>query len=171
MSESISVPEDPSNAQPYLPGVSEQVGLALRAYRRAQGWSQRALAAQLGVSQTRVARAETRAASVPLGTLVRLLGDVGFTLAVVRVDGRALDAWDETDLLARDRRGRRFPATRVVRRSSGGPRWWWYHEVLGRREYRRQPTWTAEGFPVPASTRYGRPPRPYLPGEGTRWPH
>lgn len=156
--------------QPRTPGIAEQVGLALRAVRRSRGWSQRRLAAELGVSQSAVGRMESHAEVVGLAGVEAFLEQVGLSLAVVDGDGVVMDRWEETDLLARDRRGRRFPAHRTVRRSTHGPRWWEYHEYFGSRPEGRRPEWTAEGFVPPEGTRYGKPPRPYVEGEGPRWP-
>lgn len=151
------------------PGIGEQVGLALRAVRRRRGWSQRRLAAELGMPQSAVGRMECHADVVSLGGVAAFLERMGLTLAVVDEDGQVMHRWDETDLLARDRRGRRFPAHRKVRRSTG-PRWWEYHEYFGSRPEGPAPQWTAEGFIPPDGTRYGKPPRPYEEGEGPRWP-
>lgn len=153
-----------------VPGIAEQVGLALRAVRRGRGWSQRRLATELGVSQSAVGRMEAQAGVVSLDGVAAFLARVGLSLAVVDGDGAPLDRWEETDLLARDRRGRRFPAHRKVRRSTYGPRWWEYHEYFGSRPEGPRPEWTAEGFVPPEGTRYGKPPRPYTEGEGPRWP-
>lgn len=155
---------------PPPPGIGEQVGLALRAVRRSRGWSQRRLAAELGVPQSAVGRMECHADAVSLDGVAAFLQRVGLTLAVVDADGVVMKDWDETDVLARDRRGRRFPAHRAVRRSTHGPRWWEYHEYFGSRPEGPRPEWTAEGFRPPDGTRYGKPPRPYAEGEGPRWP-
>jgi transcriptional regulator with XRE-family HTH domain len=152
------------------PEIAEQVGLALRAVRRSGGWSQRRLAAELGVPQSAVGRMECHADVVSLGGVAAFLAQVGLALAVVDADGVVIDQWEETDLLARDRRGRRFPAHRTVRRSAYGPRWWEYHEYFGARPEGERPEWTAEGFAPPEGTRYGKPPRPTREGEGPRWP-
>lgn len=154
-----------------VPGIGEQVGLALRAERRSRGWSQRRLAAELGVSQSVVGRMECHADVVSLAGVAAFLAQVGLSLAVVDGNGSLVDRWEETDLLARDRRGRRFPAHRRVRPSTHGPRWWEYHEYFGARPEGPRPTWTAEGFTPPEGTRYGKVPRPYTEGEGPRWPH
>lgn len=94
-------------------------------------------------------------------------------LAVVDADGLPVTEWDMTDLQARDRSGRRFPANRKVKRlrleAAGGPQWWLYHEYFGTGGCGPQPVWTAEGFIPPPGTRYGRKPRPRLPGEQPRW--
>lgn len=153
------------------PGVEEQVGLALRAYRRARGWSQRALAAELGVAQSTLARMERRAGEVTLATVLGYLERVGCSLAVVDESGTPVTAWEPTDLLASDRGGRRFPAHRKVRRSEHGPRWWEFHEWFGTRADGPRPLWTAEGFTTPEGTRYGKTPRPPVEGEGPRWPY
>lgn len=153
--------------------VEEQVGLALRAYRREQRLSQRGLAERTGVPQATIARIERSASSSPLATVLSLLSGTGYSLAVVDVDGWPVTAWDTTDLLARDRSGRRFPANRQVHRlrvrAGDGPRWWLLHEFLGTGACGPQPEWTAEGFTPPPGTRFGKKPRPRKPGDPTPW--
>lgn len=153
--------------------VGEQVGLAPRAYRREHGLSQRALAELVGVPQATIARIERSALSSGFGTVVSLLARTPYSLAVVDADGHPVTAWDATDLRARDRSGRRFPADREVRKlrvvAAGGPQWWVFHEFLGTGPCGPQPEWTAEGFVAPAGTRYGRKPRPRAPGERPGW--
>ncbi|MBD8062076.1 helix-turn-helix domain-containing protein [Oceanitalea stevensii] len=149
----------------------EQVGLALRGYRRAHGLSQRAFADVVDVAPATLARLERSALSCSLETVVRLLAQIGHSLAVVDADGQPVTTWDETDLRARDRSGRRFPANREVRpmrvQAAGGPQWWLHHEYFGTGECGPQPEWTAEGFSSDA--RFGRKPRPRAPGEKPRW--
>lgn len=153
-------------------GAPLEVGLALRADRRRQGQSQRAYAADRGISRDLLARAEVDASPIRLDSLLALLDGTGFALEVVPVDaGRPRVAWEPTDLRATTRRGSRFPPHREVRESAGGPLWWWYHEVLGSRDPGPLPRWTAEGFLPPPGTRYGPRPRPYADGEGPRWPY
>lgn len=150
----------------------EQVGLALRAYRRRHGLSQRALAEMVGVSQARIARLERSVLSSPLDTVLRLLAATGHTFAVVGEDGRVVTEWDETDIAARDRSGRRFPAhheARPVRPGSLHPRWWVFHEEMGTGECGPQPRWTAEGSPFPRFRPYQGERRPYAPGEQRGW--
>ena len=153
------------------PEIAEQVGLALREVRRGRGWSQRRLAAELGVSQSVIGRMERRAETAPLASVSALLARVGLALAVIDGEGTVLDTWEPTDLLARDRGGRRFPAHRTVLRSKHGPRWWEYHEYFGSRPEGPQPRWTAQGFTPPEGARYGKKPRPYEEGEAPRWPY
>ncbi|MDO5739432.1 MAG: hypothetical protein Q4P07_04715 [Ornithinimicrobium sp.] len=153
------------------PRVSKRVGLALRAHRRALGASQRRYAELRGLGKSFVAKAEVDAAGISLGTVEALLEGSGFRLAVVDTSGAEITEWESTDLVARDRAGRRFPATRAVRRSRGGPMWWTYHEFLGSRPCGPAPEWTAEGFAIPSGVRYGKVPLPYAPGEEKRWPH
>lgn len=152
---------------------SDQVGLVLRAYRRERGLSQRAFAEEVRVTQPTVARLERSAEMCSLGTISRLLAATGHTLGVVDADGALVTRWSATDLQARDRAGRRFPAHRDVRQVPPGglsPLWWTLHEFLGTGACGPQPTWTAEGFRHPDGTRFGRRPRPCLPGEGPRFP-
>lgn len=75
-------------------GVVEQVGLAIRAFRRSRGWSQRALAAELGLAQASVARLERGADGAALGTVLAVLGLIGCSLAVVDADGELVTEWD-----------------------------------------------------------------------------
>ena len=157
-------------AGPPTPGPAEQVGLALRAFRRERGWSQRALAESWGIPQSLVARAERHAEQLSLDACLALLRRAGVGLAVLGPDGMPVVRWEETDLLATDRSGRRFPAHRAVRPSTYGPRWWWFHDYFGGRRPGPAPRWTAEGFAIPPGTRYGRRPRPDAPDESPRWP-
>lgn len=152
------------------PGVVEQMGLALRAHRRALGVSQRAYAAARGLSKSFLGRAERDAGGLSLRAATEVLAGTGFVLAVVDEQRAHEVVWDETDLLARTRAGGRFPAHREVRASPHGPVWWVYHEQFGTRGDGSQPEWTAEGFTPPEGTRYGKAPRPYAEGEGPRWP-
>lgn len=126
--------------------VTQQVGLALRAHRRKVGRSQREYAAERGIGRAQLAKMEMDASGVTLGAVMRVLEGTGYRLAVVPVDAVPSIDWDHTDLEARTRKGRRFPANRLVRRSPHGPEWWWYHEVLGSGDCGDQPTWSAEGF-------------------------
>lgn len=153
------------------PGPAEQVGLALRAFRREHGLSQRALADRWGLCQALVARVERRAGELSMDTSLALLARAGMTMAVLDGEGMPVVDWEPTDLAATDRGGRRFPAHRTVRASPHGPTWWWFHEYFGRRADGPQPRWTAAGFPAPEGTRYGKEPRPYDPDEGPRWPY
>lgn len=139
-------------------GVALQVGLALRAHRRQLGQSQRAYAAERGVSRAQLAKMELDASGVTLGAVADLLEGTGYCVAVIPVDTAPAIDWDPTDLDARTRSGSRFPANRSVQRSRFGPYWWWYHEVMGTDAYRPQPIWTAEGFTPGPETRFG--PRP-----------
>lgn len=143
----------------------------MRAFRRTRGLSQRALAASLGVPQSTVARLERSAQAAPLATVVEVLARTGHSLAILDRRGVPVTQWEHTDLVARDRSGRRFPAHRVVRPvqpDSFHPVWWVLAEYFSGGD---QPGWTAEGFPVPDGTRFGREPRPYQPGEPPRFPH
>lgn len=152
--------------------LGEQVGLVLRAYRRERGLSQRALAQALGVPQPTIARLECAALTCSLDTVLGLLAATGHTLGVVDTDGRPVTDWDATDRRARDRSGRRFPAHRDVREVAPGglaPLWWTLHEFLGTGECGPQPRWTAEGFPGPPGTQFGKKRRPRAPGEVPRW--
>jgi len=162
--------ERPADSAP-VP-FTEQVGLALRAYRRERGLSQRALAEAMGVPQPTVARLERSPGRCSLDTVLDLLATTGHTLVVVGADGRPITQWDPTDLHARDRSGRRFPAHRDVRPVEPGsfrPGWWILHEYFGTGECGPEPRWTAEGFPIPKGARFGKKPRRRAPGEESRW--
>src|SRR5690606_31740599 len=107
-------------------------------------------------------------------TVVRLLAATGHTVGVLDTEGAPVSTWDDTDLEARDRAGRRFPANRPVRPVDPAgirPLWWTLHEYLGTGECGPQPSWTAEGFAIPEGTRYGREPRTPESEEGPRWPN
>lgn len=149
---------------------SKQVGLVVRAYRRQHRLSQRALARALGMPQSTLARLERSADRSSLRTVVDVLAATGHALGVVDADGDLVTVFDSTDLQARDRGGRHFPAHRdVVALPPGSMRPMWF--ML--KEYfsgGTQPEWTAEGFPIPEGTQLGRTPRPREPGEGPRFP-
>lgn len=152
--------------------LDEQVGLALRAYRRKRVLSQRALAEMVGVPQSTVARVERSALTCPFHTVLELLAASGHSLAVVGVDGLPVTDWDATDLEARDRSGRRFPAHHEVRpvlRGGMPPRWWTYHEEMGTGVCGPQPGWTAEGSFFPRTQSLNGEPRTRAPGEEPRW--
>jgi hypothetical protein len=165
--------------------VSDEVGLALRAHRRALGLSQRSYAASRGLSRAMLARLEAGAGRMSLETVVDALAGTGFTLmvcldptpprtsgAAVRVEPQAApqaagqspeaaghvpaDAWPPTDLIARVRGGsRRFPAHREVQAVADPPLWWWIHEFFSGPTER--PQWYA-------------PEDPYDPFAGTKSP-
>lgn len=140
-------------------GVTSQVGLALRAHRRQLGQSQRAYAADRGMSRAQLARMEHDASGVKLGDIAEVLEGTGYRLAVVPVDAAPDVEWDPTDLQARTRDGRRFPANRTVQRSIYGPDWWVYHEMMGTGTCGPRPKWTAQGFVPEPGTRFGPKPR------------
>ena len=136
--------------------LTEQVGLALRAYRREHGLSQRAFARAMGVPQSTVARVERSAEGCSLDTVLTLLALTGHTLGVVDGDGALVTEWHHMDLVARDRSGRRFPAHLEVREVTPGPlepMWWTLHEYYGTGECGPQPKWTAERNPYFGSHR------------------
>lgn len=140
--------------------VADEVGLALRAHRRALGMSQRAYALSRGLSRSMLARLEAGAGRMSLDTVTDALTGTGFTLHVAfagddpdptPVGGAAAlvaevvddvgttvpqhrvppEAWAPTDLVARVRGGkRRFPAHRVVEAVTNPPMWWWMHEFF-----------------------------------------
>ena len=135
--------EHSGNAPKHV-GVAQQVGLALRAHRRELGKSQRAYAAQRGISNAQLAKMERDASGVTLGAVASALEGTGYCLVVLPVDAAPDVEWDPTDLEARTRSGSRFPANRVVKRSRFGPDWWVFHEMLGTGGCGAKPGWTAE---------------------------
>lgn len=161
---------NPTSDNTAMPSVTKQVGLALRADRRCRDQSQRTYADARGLSRNTLARAEVDAGGFRLSTIVALLQGTGYELAVLPVTaGGPGEWWDRTDIVARTRAGRRFPAHRQVRESSGGPLWFHYHELLGNRGSGVTPKWSAEGFVPPPGTRYGKPST--LDADGRpRWP-
>lgn len=82
-------------------------GVVAAARRRAD-LSQRELAALSGIPQSTVAAAESRARSMQVAVLVRLLDAAGLRLAVLDEDGAEVRPFDSR--AARDNAGRRFPA-------------------------------------------------------------
>lgn len=124
--------------------VGRRVGLALRRVRRKGGLSQTALAEQVGWPASSLSRAEHDASSIPLGKVDGLLRQVGHRLAVVEDDDEPTAApgelpdkvWGTADLLARDRRGRRFPP--FARLTWEDP----LDRDLYRRHTRQLPEWT-----------------------------
>lgn len=110
--------------------VGRRIGLVLRRVRRRERLSQSALAAHVGWTPSSLNRAEQDASPMSLGRVDGLLRRVGHRLAIVEVADRppaaaatgptapVTDAdvdevpdevWGAADLIARDRRGRRFP--------------------------------------------------------------
>jgi transcriptional regulator with XRE-family HTH domain len=154
--------------------VSDEVGLALRAHRRALGLSQRSYAASRGLSRAMLARLEAGAGRMSLDTIVDALDGTGFVLTVgfdplppqpsgaaaeeeVSAAGDAVafplasavrvppEAWQPTDLVARVRGGsRRFPAHRKVHAVVNPPTWWWMHEFFNGPT--EEPQWYAPVF-------------------------
>lgn len=130
--------------------LPEQVGLAVRAWRRREGLSQRELATELGWSQSMISRLENRAGSVPLDTVHEAVTRAGFQVVVAH-EGRPVAPWqwERTDLVARDRGGRRFPAQRRVYPAPRGPFWWWEQEFIRlSRPLGPQPRWTTVGLDI-----------------------
>lgn len=62
--------------------TSPQIGALIRARRRARRMSQHALAAQVGISQSRLSILETDPSSLPLDRLIVLLNLLGLELVV-----------------------------------------------------------------------------------------
>jgi transcriptional regulator with XRE-family HTH domain len=84
-------------------------GRWVRAARRVRRRSQRELAVLAGVPPSTVGRIESGASVPKLDMFVRLLGALGYELAVVDRHGCVLTLDDDHDRL-RDGGGRRFPA-------------------------------------------------------------
>lgn len=149
-------PSTPPDGPATPPPVYVQVGLALRADRRLRELSQRDYARAREITRTTLARAEVDASALRMETVVRLLEDTGYELTVRPVTGSQPEQWwDRTDVEARTRDGRRFPANRKVSESLG-PNWWFHHEVLGGGKCGPAPRWSAEGFTPPEVVRYIR---------------
>ena len=105
--------------------TSDVVGLVLRDHRRAQGWSQRELADEIGWSKSAVARVEAGAGRMRLASVAEILQLCGHRLVVMpvgEVGGPEAARWGFVDLLALDVRGRRPPpsADVVVQRDDYG---------------------------------------------------
>lgn len=141
-------------------GVVEAVGLAVREIRRGAGLGQRAYAESRGWSKTHQHRLEADAGELRLRSVVEALKGTGIELMIARVGtDTAVDArgqriqpsdWPDTELIARDARGRRFPAHRSVRRATGAPTWWtWRH---GASALATEPEWTTETGGVSAAS-------------------
>lgn len=124
--------------------IEEQIILALRAQRRADDASQRAFAAARGWHRSLISRLETRPGELKLAQVANALDTTPYRLHLT--GERSLPELEETDLVARDRAGRRFPATRQVQPSPIGPNWWWHNEALAPGVARPAPRWSAEGW-------------------------
>lgn len=95
----------------------------LRAARRELDVSQRELASRLGVSASKVARAEGDGAGISLRYVLDVLSEAGWRLTVVDGEGAVVvPAPTLVDPKLRDRSGRRFPAHLDVRPAAGT--WW-----------------------------------------------
>lgn len=114
-------------------GAAEAIGLAMRRVRRGAGQSQREYAAARGWSKSFQARLEARAQDLMLRDILDALTGSGFSVVVVSDRDRgtaAVDDWTASELIARDRSGRRFPAAREAQRTMRPPIWWlWKHST------------------------------------------
>ncbi len=150
--------------------LPQLLGLAFRQHRRDEGMSQRAYADFRGWSKGRQGRLEASAGELRLDVLIHALAGTGFALTVVREDGReaereddrdagregSCDAvrvsastpltgqsalWLDSEFIAQDDAGRKFPAHVAVRRTAHPP-WWWQrlHSTTGR----FIPEWTTQ---------------------------
>lgn len=132
-----------------LPLLHEALVLALREARRRLGLSQRARAEALGWSKGQQARLEVDPGRCKLSDVERALQGSGWTLVLVQDEPAArpllyavLRGQPVSELLARDRAGRRFPATARVQRAVTTPRWWvWRHSTYPAVPW---PEWTAD---------------------------
>ena len=111
------VDADGSATRAGLPFLEALPGL-VRRVRRQLGVSQRGLAAQLGVSQSRVARWETGRTIPSTADLAEVLALAGATLLAVDEDGERVVAMNP--LAIRDRADRHYPAHCDPR----GEGWW-----------------------------------------------
>ncbi len=134
----------------------QAVGLALRDHRRRTALTQRAYAVARAWSKTHQHRLEMHPDELRLGQVVTALVGTGYELCLRRVsaeddpagddaegEGEVTAAdWPDAELVARDHRGRRFPAHRTVRRSPAmGPDWWWRSH--GTEPFAPMPEWTS----------------------------
>lgn len=129
--------------------VGRRVGLVLRRVRRRERLTQTDLAEHVGWTTSSMNRAEQDASSMSLGRVDGLLRRVGHRLAVVEDSDQSAtaadelpdEAWGTIDLIARDRRGRRFPPFARLT----------WEEPMARDLYRRHGqalpewTWTSPG--------------------------
>lgn len=124
------------------------IGLAMRTHRGEWGLPQRAYAAVRGWSKTHQARLESHADELKVGTVRAALEGTGFRLALVHdgpgipvssrliLDMASVESEDEiveavrveqfvdSEIVAKDAAGRRFPVTRPVARTEYAPKWW-----------------------------------------------
>jgi len=133
---------------------------ALRHGRGARGWSQRALAARVGVAQSFVARLESGVRPAAVEDLIAVLGELGFSLVLThddparcapdRGEGAACRDWiGDGDVHHRDEAGRAFPAHAEAQWQERPPLYWqfrrgwpwpvpgamlWHYRLPGRRE-------------------------------------
>ena len=121
-------------------------GRVLRAARRARRINQRELAELAGVPRSTVDRTEAGRVAPRVQTFVRLLGAVGYGLAIVDDRGRLLEYDAEHDRL-RDRAGRRFPAHLKAGPTPtcpviDGPGWWGWFRIAWPFGPGDPPAWT-----------------------------
>lgn len=157
-----------SDRVPLGDDIALLVSLAIRAHRRALGLSQRGYAEHRGLPKSHVARLESDAGAIRLADVLQALAATGYHLRLVDDACGTEPRWISTELAARDRIGRRFPAHRTVQASPTGPRWWWHNEALAPGGCGPAPRWSAENWmlndphlPAPRS----RPTK-----GGVRWP-
>lgn len=124
------------------------IGLAMRTHRRELGLPQRAYAAIRGWSKTHQARLESTAEELKVGTVRAALEGTGFRLVLVHdgpgipvssalacqmaaedsddeiVEAVRVEQFIDSEMVAKDAADRRFPVTRLVRRTECAPKWW-----------------------------------------------
>lgn len=141
----------------------------MRGHRRDLGLTQRSYAIFRGWSKGRQYRLESLAGELRLDSLVEALRGTGFRLALVHeesdgsspnrqvgVDDDAGPApeevelvqpheWVDTEFLARDAAGRRFPAHKRPYQPTRPPNWWLWRYSTSRCD---SPKWSAAGWDV-----------------------
>jgi PhnB protein len=150
--------------------TADEVGLALRAHRRALGANQREYARLRGWTKTHQHRLERSPGGLKFSDVLEALTTTGFGFLLCREDGHRdegpdasapvdVSSWPAGELVARDAAGRRYPAGRVARRTGPSePRWWWMaHSTEARAE---PPLWTASRSPREGPPKDPSPPHP-----------
>jgi transcriptional regulator with XRE-family HTH domain len=121
--------------------VGEGVALALRRHRRSLKLSQRGYAARRGWSKSHQARLESATPALKLADVLAALEGTGYHLALHHDrDDREVDPveWAPTELVARFRDGRRFPAAVNPERAWTAPSWFYTRHP----EAKTPPDWT-----------------------------
>lgn len=150
--------------------IAVVVGLAFRRHRRDLTMTQRSYAIFRGWSKGRQYRLESLAGEQRLDYVVEALAGTGFPLVLVWEDPQACvtdhdvgalefgptarpvslmhpGEWADTEFLARDNAGRRFPAHKGPYRPRSPPRWWWGRYASWGCD---PPRWTTSGWHSPS---------------------